>query len=50
MGGVIGLEVGSLVTLAEHQGNDPAIMSRLIPAIERGLLMAMADKDKDDGG
>tara|TARA_B100000674_G_scaffold498677_1_gene538567 strand:- start:3650 stop:3886 length:237 start_codon:yes stop_codon:yes gene_type:complete len=49
MGGIIGLEVGALVDLSVHQGNDPAIMSRLIPSIERGLLMAVSDKGSDDG-
>tara|TARA_E500000318_G_scaffold89941_1_gene87655 strand:+ start:822 stop:974 length:153 start_codon:yes stop_codon:yes gene_type:complete len=49
MGAIIGLEVAALVELAAHQGNDPAIMSRLLPAIERGMMAAFANKDGDDG-
>ncbi len=48
MGAIIGLEISGLVELASLQGNDGYVMSRLLPAIERGMMSALAERDAGD--
>lgn len=50
MGGVIGLDMPALIELTRLRGYDAEIVSRLLPDAEQGLLAAMAERNKDDGG
>lgn len=49
MGSVIGLEMGALMALAQHQDIDLGALSKLLPAIERGMMAAILDKGSGDG-